>query len=74
MNFIDWVVFNIMGAANALAIVVPIGAGYWVNNKFKRRPDIVRYAMTAAGVAAALALCSLSSSLSGFPSWMPRFL
>ncbi len=74
MNFIDWIVFNIVGAANAVAIVVPIGAGYWVNTRFKRRPDVVRYGLTAAGVVAALAVCSLSASLFGFPSWMPRFL
>ena len=74
MNFIDWVVFNIVGAANAMAIVIPVGAGYWVNNRFKRRPDAVRYALTAVGVLAALALCSLSASLFGFPYWMPRFL
>ena len=67
MELVDWILANITATASTLAIGVPIGAGWWVNNRFKQQPDIIRYALTSAGVIAALALCSLSAKLFGFP-------
>ena len=75
MGFIDWIVANVLGIFNALAITLPIGTAYWTNQELTQRrwPTAARYVVTGLSVLIMLAVLSLTARLFAFPSWMPHF-